>query len=448
MNARPFLRGAGLALMLTAGLGTADVAPMPVAPARVSAPMMAPITAAVPRTPERELADALQRIGVGDLDGALAGLDALLVRQPNFRLAHLARGDALLARAGALANFGGAARGDSESLADLRSEATLRLDALRGPGGADVVPAALLRFAPHERHAIVVDTRRARIFVYRQTDGLPELVADFYASHGKLGADKLREGDKRTPIGVYRVAGWLSPAELTEFYGAGAFPLTYPNAWDRRAGRDGFGIWLHGAPRTTYARAPRASDGCVVLANDDLRALVTFVDGARTPVVIEDGVRMVAPATLRAERFALEQAIESWRADWQSRNPDRYLAHYARDFASEDGLDRAGWGEHKRRVNAAKRYIEVGVGELSLQRVGDDLAVATFAQDYRSDNLSGAMQKRQYWVREDGVWRIAWEGDATKDLGRPMRSRAQLQSLAVTGSGLPSATGAKTSPQR
>jgi hypothetical protein len=64
----------------------------------------------------------------------------------------------------------------------------------------------------------------------------------------------------------------------------------------------------------------------------------------------------------------------------------------------------------------------VGLGELAILRDPDepDLAVVTFEQDYRSSNLSGRMHKRQYWVREDGAWRIAWEGDLKDDGGKPL----------------------------
>lgn len=383
-----------------------------------------------PVAPERALADALTRVAGGDLDAALSELDALIAREPRFRLAHLVRGDVLRARAGALGGFGDVARGDAEALAELREEATLRLAALT-PTPAESLPAALLRLAPGERHAIVVDTRAARVLVFANDGGVPRKVADFYASHGKLGAAKLKEGDKRTPTGAYRIAGWLPPESLTAFYGAGAFPISYPNALDVAAGRDGFGIWLHGSPRDLYARAPRASDGCVVLADDDLRALAGLVEGAGTPVVIEDGARWLEPEAWQAARGALEQAVESWRADWSSRDADAYLAHYAAGFRDDEGKDRVAWERHKRRVNGARRFIEVAVEDLSLQAAGPDAAVATFTQVYRSDTLSNSMVKRQYWVREDGAWRIAWEGAADNDRGRPLRTKGQLDRLAA-----------------
>jgi len=36
---------------------------------------------------------------------------------------------------------------------------------------------------------------------------------------------------------------------LSDFYGAGAYPVNFPNIWDRRKQRSGHGIWLHGLPK-------------------------------------------------------------------------------------------------------------------------------------------------------------------------------------------------------
>jgi len=32
-------------------------------------------------------------------------------------------------------------------------------------------------------------------------------------------------------MGIYQIAKQLPPKSLTDFYGAGAFPLDYPNEW-------------------------------------------------------------------------------------------------------------------------------------------------------------------------------------------------------------------------
>ena len=44
-----------------------------------------------------------------------------------------------------------------------------------------------------------------------------------------------------------------------------------------------------------------------------------------------------------------------------------------------------------------------------LNHGGRDMMMVTFDQDYRSNNLSNRVVKRQYWVREDKGWRILHE---------------------------------------
>jgi hypothetical protein len=40
------------------------------------------------------------------------------------------------------------------------------------------------------------------------------------------------------------------------------------------------------------------------------------------------------------------------------------------------------------------------------------LVVVDFTQDFKSPHLSNKMQKRQYWLLEDGNWKIISEGAA------------------------------------
>src|SRR5207253_2380867 len=107
---------------------------------------------------------------------------------------------------------------------------------------------------PQQKHALVVDSRRSRLYVFANADGRPRLIADYYVTLGKNGMEKTREGDQKTPIGVYHVTANLPRQKLTDFYGAGAFPINYPNEWDKRRGRNGHGIWLQGLPSAIYAR--------------------------------------------------------------------------------------------------------------------------------------------------------------------------------------------------
>jgi murein L,D-transpeptidase YafK len=362
--------------------------------------------------PEDGLTAVFQAIEANQPDVALKRVDALIAQYPNFRLAYLVRGDLLLARARPLETFGNVVKTvPQDKVEGLREEALARLRALRHRPDDKRLPGYVLQLPPQEKHAFIVDSRRSRLYVYANEGGKPRLVADYYVTLGKNGVDKTREGDSKTPIGVYHVTASLPKSKLTDFYGAGAFPISYPNEWDRRLGRNGHGIWLHGVPSNLYSRPPRASDGCIVLANPDLVAVSRFVQVGMTPVIIADEIEWVDAQALDAERASLAAALEAWRTDWESRDTARYLSHYSQRFSS--GTENyAAWAEHKRKVNAGKRWIKVGLSRVGMFRYPRerDFVVVDFEQDYRSSGLSNVMKKRQYWIKEDGRWKILYEG--------------------------------------
>jgi murein L,D-transpeptidase YafK len=381
---------------LLAGLHAAVVAAAPADP---------PATAA-----EAQLRRVLVSVSQGRLNAALDEVDGLVGRYPNFRLAHLVRGDLLLARAKPIDGFGNTGHTTPERLEGLRAEALARVRGLRDAPPVGTVPRDLLALAPAQAHAIVVDASRSRIYVYENSRDAPRLVADYYTTLGKRGTDKLREGDQKTPLGVYHVTASIPGSRLPDLYGWGAFPINYPNEWDRRSAKTGYGIWLHGVPSENYARAPLASDGCIALANDEIAALAKRVQPGVTPVLIAERLEWVTPEAWRAERDRFLQALEAWRADWESLDLERYLAHYDGGFQAGNA-DLASWRAHKRRVNAAKRWIRVRLANVSVLRSAGRQGVVevTFEQDYRSNDVSQRARKRQYWVEEGGRWKIAYE---------------------------------------
>ena len=364
-------------------------------------------------SPEAQLAEVVARIERNQLDAALQQAEALTRSYPNFRLGQLVKGDLLLSRVQPISNLGSAANAPQEKLADLREEALARLKGYRSKPPANSIPRYLLQMQPEQKYAVVVDAQRSRMYLYENAAGTPRFVTDYYITQGKLGAEKVREGDKKTPVGVYQVVGNLPRQKLGDFYGSGAFPINYPNDYDKRLGRNGHGIWLHGTPSDTYSRPPKASDGCVVLANQDLDMLAPHLQVGLTPVIITQNVEWLTQDEWQLERKSILGAIDSWRQDWESRDGDRYASHYSPRF-NADGTDYQGWTEQKRKVNAAKNWINVSTDKLTLFRYPgkEEMVVVTFQQDYKSNNLNNVMMKRQYWQKEDGRWKIIYEGAA------------------------------------
>ncbi len=181
---------------------------------------------------------------------------------------------------------------------------------------------------------LVVDSRRSRLYVFANAQRPAEadrrlLRHPRQERHRQGSPGRPEDPGRRLP----RHRATCRARSSTDFYGAGAFPINYPNEWDRRQGRDGYGIWLHGVPRDVYSRPPRASDGCIVLSNP--RPRVGGAARAGRPDAGDHRRRDRMERRRRRSRRSARRsprALEQWRADWQSRDTERYLAHYSSRF--------------------------------------------------------------------------------------------------------------------
>jgi murein L,D-transpeptidase YafK len=364
---------------------------------------------------EAMLINALEKIGDNRIHEALDELEMLTRLQPDFKLAQLVYGDLLLARSHPITDFGNNYNAPLDVIDSLREEARVRWQHHISPLAESRIPRSLVELNASQQYAIVVDLESSRLYLFENRKGVPELFDDFYVTIGKNGFGKYKEGDQKTPTGVYFITGFIEQEELPDLYGGGAFPLNYPNAWDIRLNRTGYGIWLHGTPTGTYNRPPRDSDGCVIVSNRDLQRLSDYITIGETPVVLAEQIDWLSRDEWQNKRRQFDQFVEQWRRDWESRDADRYLSHYSQTFTGL-GNDYQSWVNYKRRVNPSKEYIRVKLSETSmfLYPGREDVLVVTFVQDYDSDNFQRRYVKRQYWQKEkDGKWRIIYEGSVS-----------------------------------
>ena len=371
----------------------------------------AKVTRFPPSRQERTLVSGLLDVRKGHLDAALIRLGQLTEQQPDFKLAQLVYGDLLMARTGRLRSFGNG--GPPQLLEGLQHEAKMRLLRYLESPPPSALPTQLLKIPDDVGAAMLFDVSSNRVFVLGNRGGRIERLDDFYISIGKGGTDKRFEGDEKTPVGVYHVSSYLPGERLPDLYGAGAFPINYPNEWDKAKGRTGSGIWIHGTDFSTYSRAPLSSLGCLTLSNEDFKEVRNDVQVGRTPVVVAAGLDWADAATAERDRKMILLALEAWKTDWESLDTDRYLSHYSSRFQPEQGT-RASFAAHKRRVNANKKFINVDLRQVGIYRYPGEkeLILVEFLQDYRSSNLNARRRKHQYWRREAGGWKIVIEGGA------------------------------------
>lgn len=366
-----------------------------------------------PKEIEGLLVKSLLEITQGKLDAAMDDVNDVIRAVPNFKLAYLVRGDLLQAKVHQISDFGSVPNAPSEEIADFRQEAQVRLSRYLGHEGEPAHPDYLWQLDSTQKNAIVVDTVKSRLYLYRNENGKPRYVADYYVTVGKNGSEKQKEGDKKTPLGVYFTGIQLASEKLPDLYGSAAYPLSYPNEWDLHQGKNGHGIWLHGTPSDTYSRAPRASDGCVVLTNPDIKTLFPILKNGKTPVVIASE-NVLSSQEITQQKEALATAIEQWRSDWQRQETNAYLEHYSSRFFSSD-MDFNAWAAEKRRIQSRKSKVSIALSDLSIFRYPDahqHMVVVSFNQEYQADHFNNKMHKRQYWVLEDGHWKILYEGAA------------------------------------
>jgi len=349
---------------------------------------------------------------------ALAQAESLARDYPNFQLAQLAVGDLLMSRTRPLRHLGDVANEPDSArsiqaaaaLAELRTESRQRVDAQRSRPPANAIPAQFLELSPRSRHAIAVDTSRSRLYLFENTAQGLRLVADYYASVGKLGIEKEVEGDQRTPLGVYFITSRLDPAKLKDFYGVGALPINYPNPLDQSRGKTGSGIWLHGTPPDQFSRAPLATDGCLVLANPDLERILRTVEPRSTPVVIARQLQWVPPHSVAADRKSFDAVLNAWRTAKTDGDMKRLLSFYAPDFQSYRKKPLEEWTQVLQAEARALKGRELQLKDKSYLRWTDsaDTMVVTFGEV--AEGARTGPVKRQYWTRRGQQWQIFFEG--------------------------------------
>lgn len=250
------------------------------------------------------------------------------------------------------------------------------------------LPAGLLTLSRHSRHVIAVDAAQSRLYLLEREGSGWRTVVDHPVSLGKAGVDKFREGDARTPLGVYQITSRLGRPALDPFYGDGALTLDYPNALDRHQGRTGSRIWIHGSPRDDVLRPARDTDGCVVLPNAALRDLMARVANHTTPVLIAPTLTWQAPDDLAAQRDGF---LAVWR-DWQQ--------------ARRSGTEAEQAAYYLPGVRQAPRGARLEYKDLNLLAWPDGQPVlqATFGEVPMGQRAG--VTRRQHWRLEQGQWRI------------------------------------------
>ena len=283
---------------------------------------------------------------------------------------------------------------------------TCLLLVLLGPAGfvpaakaQEMLPDALLYPGDRPGHILVADKAGQMLYLYRhEGDGRISLDRALRCSTGENLGDKMVEGDKKTPNGFYIFNQKLLPRELGPLYGTLAYPTDYPNFWDRRLGRGGHGIWLHG---TNKPMIDNDSNGCIALENADIAGLEDLLALYDTPLVTYETLTLAPAEDIRREGLAVKEFIEEWRTAWSAKDHAAYRRKYAPGFVNSDGRSLEGWMVHKENVARNYREIRIELKDLRIYR-HRDVIVALFEQNYRGDQRFTSVGLKRLYLRPEG----------------------------------------------
>jgi len=277
-------------------------------------------------------------------------------------------------------------------------------------------------------HALIVDKSSQTLSVWRISSGEPRMVESYRCATGENEGDKWIRGDMKTPEGVYFFCSVIDGGTLPSKYGLWAFTTDYPNFVDRRRGKGGDGIWLHGRDKPLGPKGD--SNGCIALENPDLVKVSRFIRLQSTPLIVVKKMKMAPRSRIIEQELGLRDFIESWRQAWESRDLDRYMAHYSRNFQS-GWLDSDNWKQKKRKLLQRYSKIQVRLGNVYLYRQ-NGLITTIFTQAYRSDGFRATGIKVLY-ITDHGRYRVYSE-DYHRPVDDPYPAGALLAGVGNKGS--------------
>lgn len=368
--------------------------------------------------PESQLRQVFAALEAGQRPLALHQAQQLAEQWPHFQLAQLVYADLLnleLPRpVNALDHPDGLALGKRAQ--ELASEAWQRLrhpplEALRGR-----VPKGVHLLTGEHRYVAVLDASQSRLYWFENrsnASGPPrlELLRHTYASVGASGMGKNREGDGKTPLGVYFIGRALPGQSLPDLFGVGALTLNYPNAIDVMRNKTGSGIWLHGTPSRQYSRAPQATDGCVVLANGEMQHLLRLPGMSMTPVLLADRLEWMTPSDAGQLPAGFERTFHDWLERRQQGEPEALAGYYSPRFERDElGLDHW-WPRLAKQYSQTNRVEPLSPVSILSWHDEEAIVVATLTPPSRPAGQRAGLV-RTYWRQEAGQWKIVFEGPA------------------------------------
>ena len=245
-------------------------------------------------------------------------------------------------------------------------------------------------FLESYENILACDKSKSTLAIYKKDKkGTFKLQKEYSAYTGKMKGDKVKEGDLRTPVGVYDIVKKIT--KLDSFYGPMAFVTSYPNLYDRYQNKTGQGIWIHGLP--IEQKRDKYTKGCIAINNQNIECLDRNIDISKTVLIINESA--IQHTTSKEDLVSLLSNLFAWRYAWIYNDIESYLSYYDPSFKRFDGMDINRFTQYKKRIfgkNEKKRIRFTDLNLLPYPGV-QNLYKITFHEEYKSDSFEFSGKK-------------------------------------------------------
>lgn len=262
------------------------------------------------------------------------------------------------------------------------------------------------------QNVVLVDKSIKKMYVAVLNNNDMEVIKEFPVLTGRVEGNKSKRGDEKTPEGVYYVLSYSTGEELVKrygnyalIYGAGSFPLNYPNIIDKIEKKTGGGIWLHGVKPDldkTYTQ------GCVAMNNTNFTSMSDNVS-ISTPVIIAEKLVYSDDKNYNNNREKYLNILSTFINSWKNNDKDSFKSMVHSKFKTLKG------GSYKKYVNNKTHLMKVYPDKvirndnIKIFMKDDNYTLFDTNQYYCAANMSTYTNKKYYFISENNNMKLISE---------------------------------------